>query len=186
MPINRGVLKYERVAYIPSYRAQLEAIGSEKELRREYTRLRDIARKRLQRLESSEFVDTSETYKQNKKGFKTIKQLINDTGNIKKTQFARELSKLARFLSSPTSTVSGIRKQRKKALQTLEEHGYTFVNEENFDRFTKAMEEFRTRVKENLRYNVFITDLDTMMDSETVTPNEILEFIENYERSEKE
>ena len=104
------------------------------EIRREYSRLRDIAQKRLQRLARNE--PGSYAYKKNVGQYPVLK----DVG----TEGARELlPRLARFIGAKTGTVQGIREQRNKALETLREHGYTFINKGNIKQFGEFMEAYR-------------------------------------------
>lgn len=112
---------------------------SERDLRREYTRLRDIASKRIKRLEKAGFANT---------------QLVNiatgGSGSIARLSdlpdiesISRELTKVARFLSNRASTVSGIKRIKQKTLRTLSEHGFDFVNEANIDDFGEFMDRVR-------------------------------------------
>ena len=49
-----------------------------------------------------------------------------------------KIAQLSSFLSSDRSTVSGIKKIRKKAIETLQKHGYN-ITEENYDEFIDFM-----------------------------------------------
>ena len=107
---------------------------SDAEIRREYSRLRDIAQKRLQRLARNE--PGSYAYKKNVGQYPVLKEVG--------TEGARELlPRLARFIGAKTGTVQGIREQRNKALETLREHGYTFINKGNIKQFGEFMEAYR-------------------------------------------
>lgn len=104
------------------------------EIRREYSRLRDIAQKRLQTLARSE--PGSYAYKKNVGQYPKL----SEAG----TAGAKELlPQLARFIGAKTGTVKGIREQRSKALETLREHGYEFVNKRNIQEFGRFMEAYR-------------------------------------------
>lgn len=81
----------------------------ERALRREYTKLRDIGRKRLQRLRASEFSE-SETARYWGEEIPKLKDLKT------KEEIAFALSELEGFISSPYSTVSGTRKAQKEKL----------------------------------------------------------------------
>lgn len=111
-------------------------VWSEKDIRREYSRLRDIAHKRLQRLERSE--PESYAYKQNVGQYAPAREL--STGEIKDL-----LPDLARFITAKAGSVSGIRSIRKQTLETLHKRGYTFVNKKNLREFGDYMEQFRAR-----------------------------------------
>ena len=42
------------------------------------------------------------------------------------------LAEVAKMMQAETGTLAGIKRQRKKAIQTFHEHGYTFIDESNF------------------------------------------------------
>ena len=114
------------------------AIGSgewtDVEIRREYSRLRDIAQKRLQTLARHE--PGSFAYRKNVGAYPILKEAG--------TEGARALlPQLARFIAAKTGTVKGIREQRNKALESLHEHGYTFLNKGNIRQFGEFMEAYR-------------------------------------------
>lgn len=107
---------------------------SDAEIRREYSRLRDIAQKRLQTLARNE--PDSFAYRKNAGQY----PVLREAG----TEKARELlPQLARFIAAKTGTVRGIREQREIALNTLQEHGYDFINKANIRQFGEFMEAWR-------------------------------------------
>ena len=126
---NADVLTWEYDDYYP-YR--LEQID-ERALRKEYTRLRKIANKRLNRLQASEYKET-DLAKEYAGGF----ALLADVEDL-----PRELTKLARFVASERSSVTGLKRIDKQTISTLHEHGYTFVNAKNVHQFGAFMEEMR-------------------------------------------
>ena len=78
-------------------------------IRREYSRLRDIAQKRLKRLAEAE--PESYAYRHN------VGQYAPARGQTTK-ELAAKLPELARFIAAKTGTVRGIREQRIKAAAT--------------------------------------------------------------------
>ena len=126
---NADVLTWEYDDYYP-YR--LEQIN-ERALRKEYTRLRKIANKRLARLQASEYKE-SDLAKEYAGGF----ALLADVEDL-----PRELTKLARFVASERSSITGLKRIDKQTIETLQEHGYTFVNTKNVRQFGAFMEEMR-------------------------------------------
>lgn len=107
---------------------------SDAEIRREYSRLRDIAQKRLQTLAKNE--PNSYAYKKNVGQY----PILAEAG----TEGAKELlPQLARFIAAKTGTVTGIRAQRTAAIETLQEHGYDFINKSNIRQFGEFMEAYR-------------------------------------------
>ena len=127
--------------YTPSeIKAKLEAGGAlEKEVRKEYTRLRDISQKRLKRLAAAGYTNT-DVYQKNVHHYPKLK-------NIKtKSELAQRLSDLSRFVASTQSTVKGIKAREQKTLESLKESGYTFVNESNLKDFGDFMEQYRDQL----------------------------------------
>lgn len=125
----KDIFKFNRYSYTPEGSKQL----TERNLREEYSRLRSIAVKRLQRLGNSEWNDT-DLYLRSKNKFKKLKDIKNE----------RELrylfSDLHYFLESPRSSVTGLDKIRRQSLDTLHTHGYEFVTKKNFRDFGRFME----------------------------------------------
>ena len=106
---------------------------TERELRKEYARLRDIAQKRLKRLEASEFAN-SQTVLYNKDLFISTRE-ISGTGEL-----THLLSDIARFLTASRSTVSGMKAYRKKSVESLREGGLTGITEKNFNQMTRVLD----------------------------------------------
>ena len=106
---------------------------TERELRKEYARLRDIAQKRLKRLEASEFAN-SQTVLYNKDRFIPTRE-ISGTGEL-----THLLSDIARFLTASRSTVSGMKAYRKKSVESLREGGLTGITEKNFNQMTRVLD----------------------------------------------
>lgn len=102
-------------------------------LRKEYTRVRDIARKRILRLEKSGLV-TAKTAQQ-------MRSYIPRLRDMKQQSLPTALAGVYRFLQSPRSTVSGARLQRKISIENLNYLGLPEVNEDNADRYFRFLDE---------------------------------------------
>ena len=125
--------------YTPSNLKAMLENKKEPQVRKEYSRLRDIAQKRLKRLEEAGFSET-EVYKKNISHYPTLKEIKT------KSELAQRLSDLSRFIKSSQSTVQGIKERRQKVLESLSEHGYGFVNESNLNEFGDFMESYRANM----------------------------------------
>ena len=136
---KRASLSYDKSWYTPQNIKQQIKAGKEKEVRAEYTRLRDISQKRLKRLKAAGYEDT-QLYKQNAKRFKELKDIKSQS------ELSRRLSDLSRFIDYKGSTVTGQKQIMKKSLKTLHTHGYTFVNASNYKEFGLFMEEYRNNM----------------------------------------
>lgn len=129
-------MNYTKLSFAPEDYNPIVLKGkyTDRELRREYTRLRDIAVKRLKRIGQSEF-STSKTYIEN---VGRITPKLSTIGSA--SELARRLTDLARFVSSETSSVSGLRSKRKRAINALHDAGYDFVDASNLDDFIDFMD----------------------------------------------
>lgn len=101
------------------------------ELRKEYSRIRAVAVKRLARLAKAGLGKTS-VYKYNVFNTKKLSELTEK-------QIPSALSQLARFLDNPLSTVTGQKALQKQKIEKLQSYGYD-VNEKNFQSFIDFME----------------------------------------------
>ena len=131
-------------------------VWTDKLIREEYSRLRDIAQKRLKRLAASE--PTSYAYSKNVGVYGPARG--QGTEELRKL-----LPELAKFIAAKTGTVSGIRAARRQAIQTLHEHGYDGITPSNYASFGEYMREWRAR------------KLDKAIGSSTVV--ELFEFTED-------
>lgn len=127
--------KYVKFSFpISAYQPDALRSGyTERELRREYSRLRDVAQKRLGRLQRSEFAG-SQTVKYNVGRFKKLSEIENQS------ELTHLLGDLARFLTASRGSVAGMRESRRKSVETLQESGLTFVTEKNFSIFADYMD----------------------------------------------
>ncbi len=101
------------------------------EIRKEYSRLRAIAVKRLSRLSKAGFGKSS-AYKYNATNTKKL-------SDLSQRQVPLALSQLARFIDNPLSTVTGQYELRDRKIKKLRSYGYD-VTEENFQNFTDFMD----------------------------------------------
>lgn len=138
-------------------------------IRREYSRLRDIAQKRLKRLAEAE--PESYAYRHN------VGQYAPARGQTTE-ELAAKLPELARFIAAKTGTVRGIREQRIKAAETLQSHGYN-VSREQMRAFGKWMEQWRTSKEAHSVGSPEIVELFTFAEENEVDKDKIRE---NYQR----
>lgn len=133
----RQVTAWERGAY--SIESLKSGIHSEAELRAEYSRLRSVLRARAGRIEASEeFTGRTIPYNMRLDRYKPLSEIPRGPEGQRALIFG--LRELATAVESPMSSLTGLRGIRKKSLETLKEHGYTFVNKENYEQFGRFME----------------------------------------------
>lgn len=122
-----------------SYNPQGLQAYSDRELRREYTRLRDIARKRIQRLQASEFARSSVARYNTMDKYRKLSEIRSPE------ELRRRLSDLARFVTARTGSVKGLREHRSAQLKTLHEHGFTFVDQTNLKEWGQYLQWLKAR-----------------------------------------
>ena len=105
-------------------------------IKEEYTRLRDIAHKRITRLGESEFKKTA-AYQAHKQDFPKLRDL--DPRDI-----PAAMADIVKFLQAKTSTVSGQRSKRSKTIQSWQEQGLD-LNEKNYNKVMALLKEMRSR-----------------------------------------
>lgn len=109
---------------------------SEKDLRREYTRLRNIAQKRIVRLKADPLLKRLENVKDAiSTGFPTLKEM--DKSSI---ALAGNLARLRAFLTKEESTVYGARRKFERNVQKAREAAGNFVDEETYPDFDRFMQ----------------------------------------------
>lgn len=160
-----GILGFDRSDYAVSNLARMDP----KDVRREYTRLRAIANKRIKRLGESEFKDT-EAYLRNRYGFAKIE-------NLPGQQILYNLNAVMRFLTAEAGSISGQKAIRSRTIETLHQHGYDFVNKTNFRQFAEFMEEVRAAAKDAMLSSEQVADFyeEQVKDKTQVSVNELQE-----------
>lgn len=167
---------YDYRWYTPSeLKTKLELGGEhEKEVRKEYTKLRDIAQKRLKRLEAAGMTDRA-IYEKNVNHYPKLASIKT------KSELAQRLSDLSRFVASSQSTVSGIKTREKKVVSTLHEHGFDFVNIENLRAFGDFMDLYRDEKMDTMGYDSGdAAELYSVVEKHKLDPDEIAKDFEFY------
>lgn len=148
------------LAYTPGGISRLQVV-SERDARAEYSRLRSIARKRIERLGKSEFASLP-IYTYNVEKFIPLKEVKTTS------QLGGLLGDVRQFLESRGSTIRGQRQIRKDTIRTLHQHGFRFINESNIDKFGEFMERVRAMYEENLVHKLpsdMLADLYEFVDA---------------------
>ena len=113
---------YDIAAY--SLVSDMRETHTRKELLAEYNRMRAEALSRMKELKNSEYVNSTQ-YLINKGRFR-------GGSYMNKTELAHAMRDAARFLSSATSTVQGMREYERRTVQTWRDvYGFTFINKNN-------------------------------------------------------
>lgn len=104
-------------------------------MRSEYTRMRDVAQKRLKRLEKS--FPESKAVQSHPQGFPKLK-------NLDSRDFPKAFAELAKFVKAKGSTVTGQKQIKEKTIKTWQDQGLN-LNQKNYDKTIKILEEMRRR-----------------------------------------
>ena len=102
-------------------------------MRSEYTRMRDVAQKRIKRL-AKQFPE-SKAYQTHAKGFAKLK-------DIDPRDFPKAFAELAKFVKAKGSTVTGQKQIKEKTIKTWQDQGLN-LNSKNYDKTIKILEEMR-------------------------------------------
>ena len=136
-------------------------------MRAEYTRMRDVAQKRIKRL-GKQFPE-SKAYQSHKQGFAKLKDLDP-------RDFPKAFAELAKFVRAKGSTVTGQKQIKEKTIKTWQDQGLN-LNSKNYDKTIKILEEMR---KQKIVYgsDKAVELADSMLDLDDQQTNEWLEHLD--------
>lgn len=152
---------------------------TDKELRREYSRLRSILKKRMERLEASEefgFTRGKKDVLFDMERYKPLKEMSREELLIK-------MRDLAAAVESPYSTLTGRRDVMEKTLKTLHEHNYTFITEENYADFINWMDMLADVSKGRQYDSERVMDIIQKAESGEITARQMRREFINYIKS---
>ena len=136
-------------------------------MRAEYTRMRDVAQKRIKRL-GKQFPE-SKAYQSHKQGFAKLKDLDP-------RDFPKAFAELAKFVKAKGSTVTGQKEIKQKTIKTWQDQGLN-LNQKNYDKTIKILEEMR---KQKIVYgsDKAVELADSMLDLDDQQTNEWLDHLD--------
>ena len=136
-------------------------------MRAEYTRMRDVAQKRIKRL-GKQFPE-SKAYQTHAKGFAKLKELDP-------RDFPKAFAELAKFVKAKGSTVTGQKQIKEKTIKTWQDQGLN-LNSKNYDKVIKILEEMR---KQKIVYgsDKAVELADSMLDLDDQQTNEWLDHLD--------
>lgn len=121
---ERADLKWDKEEYMVSKLGKRDI----KEVKKEYSRIRSILRKRVERMKGTEW-ENSKFYKEYSKGIKTLKELNDDR------ELYHELNKLARALISQRSSIKGLIEEKEHFLDVINRKDSAYkgiIDEDNY------------------------------------------------------
>ena len=136
-------------------------------MRAEYTRMRDVAQKRIKRL-GKQFPE-SKAYQTHAKGFAKLKDLDP-------RDFPKAFAELAKFVKAKGSTVTGQKQIKEKTIKTWQDQGLN-LNSKNYDKVIKILEEMR---KQKIVYgsDKAVELAESMLDLDDQQTNEWLDHLD--------
>ena len=138
--------KFDPLDYVNTQELKYSKKYTEKELAKVYSYFRSVAKKRINRLEQYGYTRTAQYQRIKAIGLPILKEIEN------RNQLAMYLQQTAFFISTESSTISGIKRIRKQKLEQFAEMGFTGINESNYDDF---IDFFETAKAKNVRGSDF-------------------------------
>ena len=137
-------------------------------MRAEYTRMRDVAQKRIKRL-GKQFPE-SKAYQSHKEGFAKLR-------NLDPRDLPKAFAELAKFVKAKGSTVTGQKQIKEKTIKTWQDQGLN-LNSKNYDKTIKILEEMR---KQKIVYgsDKAVELADSMLDLDDQQTNEWLQHLDD-------
>ena len=167
------------------------------DLRKEYSRLRQIANARLKRMEGSRY-EKSQTFLRNAGKYTTLKDIEEEAlkyaHNLKpeaQAKFvdmhvAKKMAEMYKFLTSKTGSIRGMQRAENNMIEALRERGLTFINKQNIQQFGEYMEYMRTLHKNRQYDSERAVELFGTATKKGINPMEIADDFEYWKQHEEE
>lgn len=141
MPERKAELRYSFRQYTV-YANRIGAGIPQNEIKKEYTRLRDILNKRIQRINKSDFAGQG-IAGQFPKGLPKL-------ADIAPEDLPYLLQQAATALNSRSGSLKGLQMRQSETVKSLRERGYTNIDNSNIRQFASFMDEARDRGLEKI------------------------------------
>lgn len=151
----------------------LELTWDMKDVRKEYSRLRSIWRKRYERLLKSDYKDINLVKDRPIQRYKQLKDITNDR------EIYHLLSELATIISSDRTTVTGLKKQEKEQMRHINDvYGTELKTHEDLLNFGRFMEQLRGFASDRIYDSDFAVELYS--DGEKLSTGKMLELYKEF------
>lgn len=151
----------------------LELTWDMKEVRKEYSRLRSIWRKRYERLLKSDYKDVNLVIERPIQRYKQLKDITSDR------EIYHLLSELATIIASDRTTVTGMKKREKEQMQHINDvYGTELKTHEDLLNFGRFMEQVRDFASDRIYDSDFAVDLYS--DGEKLSTGKMLELYKEF------
>lgn len=151
----------------------LELTWDMKDVRKEYSRLRSIWRKRYERLLKSDYKDINLVTDRPIQRYKQLKDITSDR------EIYHLLSELATIIASDRTTVTGLKKQEKEQMKHINDvYGTELKTHEDLLNFGRFMEKLRDFASDRIYDSDFAVDLYS--DGEKLSTGKMLELYKEF------
>ena len=151
----------------------LELTWDMKDVRKEYSRLRSIWRKRYERLLKSDYKDINLVTDRPINRYKQLKDITSDR------EIYHLLSELATIIASDRTTVTGLKKQEKEQMKHINDvYGTELKTHEDLLNFGRFMEQLRDFTSDRIYDSDFAVDLYS--DGEKLSTGKMLELYKEF------
>ena len=151
----------------------LELTWDMKDVRKEYSRLRSIWRKRYERLLKSDYKDINLVTDRPIQRYKQLKDITSDR------EIYHLLSELATIIASDRTTVTGLKKQEKEQMKHINDvYGTELKTHEDLLNFGRFMEQLRDFASDRIYDSDFAVELYS--DGEKLSTGKMLELYKEF------
>ena len=151
----------------------LELTWDMKDVRKEYSRLRSIWRKRYERLLKSDYKDINLVTDRPIQRYKQLKDITSDR------ELYHLLSELATIIGSDLTTVTGLKKREKEQMEHINDvYGTELKTHEDFLNFGRFMEQLRDFASDRIYDSDFAVELYS--DGEKLSTGKMLELYKEF------
>lgn len=151
----------------------LELTWDMKDVRKEYSRLRSIWRKRYERLLKSDYKDINLVKDRPIQRYKQLKDITSDR------EIYHLLSELATIITSDRATVTGLKKQEKQQMEHINDvYGTELKTHEDLLNFGRFMEQLRDFASDRIYDSDFAADLYS--DGEKLSTGKMLDLYKEF------
>lgn len=151
----------------------LELTWDMKDLRKEYSRLRSIWRKRYERLLKSDYKDINLVKDRPIQRYKQLKDITSDR------EIYHLLSELATIIASDITTVTGLKKREKEQMQHINDvYGTELKTHDDLLNFGSFMEQLRDFASDRIYDSDFAVELYS--DGEKLSTGKMLDLYKEF------
>lgn len=151
----------------------LELTWDMKDLRKEYSRLRSIWRKRYERLLKSDYKDINIVKDRPIQRYKHLKDITSDR------EIYHLLSELATIIASDITTVTGLKKREKEQMQHINDvYGTELKTHDDLLNFGRFMEQLRDFASDRIYDSDFAVELYS--DGEKLSTGKMLDLYKEF------